>query len=128
MRFSIGNDIVSIERFAEKLERGAARLLPRLFTERELLAGEGQNAAYWAVRFAAKEAMAKALGTGIMNEKLGFHDLEVCKLPSGAVEFSFSERASKLLTAGGWQGHKLSLSHDCFALATVLIWGADGET
>ena len=63
-RLSTGVDLVEIARFAEVVERHGERFLRRVFTDREL-EEVGRNIASLAARFAAKEAVAKALGTGI---------------------------------------------------------------
>ncbi len=67
MIYGIGTDIVSIERVAHILSKNKAGFISRVLNEHEraLFANKGDSAAYCAKRFAAKEAFAKALGTGI---------------------------------------------------------------
>ena len=64
---AIGTDIVKIERIAAAVERGGDRFVQRILTpfEQQQYAGKGNSVSYLAKRFAAKEAAAKALGTGI---------------------------------------------------------------
>lgn len=64
---AIGTDIVNIDRIAAAVERGGERFVQRILTpfEQQQYANKGNNISYLAKRFAAKEAAAKALGTGI---------------------------------------------------------------
>ena len=64
---AIGTDIVKIERIAAAVERGGERFVQRILTpfEQQQYAAKGSSVSYLAKRFAAKEAAAKALGTGI---------------------------------------------------------------
>lgn len=67
MIVGIGSDLIDIRRVEKTLERHGSRFRDRVFTETEQRKSEGrkQRAASYAKRFAAKEACAKALGTGI---------------------------------------------------------------
>ena len=67
MILGIGNDIIDIRRIEKAIERYGDRFLRRVFTdaERRKSDGRAQRAASYAKRFAAKEACAKALGTGL---------------------------------------------------------------
>lgn len=67
MILGIGNDIIDIRRIGKTLDRYGERFLMRVFTEVERVKSDGraQRAASYAKRFAAKEACAKALGTGL---------------------------------------------------------------
>jgi holo-[acyl-carrier protein] synthase len=80
----IGTDLVDIRRIERTIARHGDRFLDRIFTsiERELAECRANRAATYAKRFAAKEACAKALGTGFRNG-LFFRDLGVVNLPSG---------------------------------------------
>src|SRR5690348_18043763 len=115
----VGIDVVPVDRFAESLRRTPS-LADRLFTPAEQLtaAGEPRTAESLAARFAAKEALAKALGAGG-----GMHwtDAEVrtdgSGRPSLAVTGTVAERAASL---GVTRWH-VSLSHDGgIASATVI--------
>lgn len=129
MRQAIGCDIVDIARFERSLERGGDRFLARLFTphERGLAGDRAGDPAYWAVRFAAKEACAKALGTGLWRSGIRWHEIEIIKRASGQPELVLRGQAEAHFLAGRWQGSSVSLSHDRFALATVLLWGQDED-
>ncbi|MBF0158806.1 MAG: holo-ACP synthase [Magnetococcales bacterium] len=79
MIIALGTDLVRIERIAAAIGRFGDRFLQRIFTDREValcqVRAHAASACY-AKRFAAKEAMAKALGTG-MREGIWFRDMEV---------------------------------------------------
>ncbi|MER5584950.1 holo-ACP synthase [Streptomyces asoensis] len=115
----VGIDVAEIERFAASLERtpGLAR---RLFLESELLlpSGERRGAASLAARFAAKEALAKALGA---PPGLLWTDAEVYVEESGRprlrVRGSVAARAAEL----GVTGWHVSLSHDAGVASAVVV-------
>src|SRR4030066_2304575 len=75
-----GIDLIEIRRFRDAYHRYDQRLLQRLFTPIEL-AENGVNMASLAARFAAKEAVAKAFGTGI--GLISWHEIEICRGRSG---------------------------------------------
>lgn len=107
----IGIDVVDIVRFQESLERTPA-LKGRLFTERESLLKTSSLAA----RFAAKEALVKALDA---RDIFAWHDVEIVNAPSGKPEFSFTGKLA--LRVAGSRIH-LTLSHDAgIAYAMVVI-------
>ncbi|MDX3383840.1 holo-ACP synthase [Streptomyces niveiscabiei] len=115
----VGIDVAEIERFAASLERTPA-LAARLFLDSELLLpnGERRGPASLAARFAAKEALAKALGApgGLL-----WTDAEVYVEPSGRprlrVTGSVAARAAEL----GVTGWHVSLSHDAGVASAVVI-------
>lgn len=83
---AVGIDAVEIERVAEAVERHGERFLARVYTadERRLAGASGGAASqFYAGRFAAKEAVLKALGTGYA-QGLGFRDVEILRDPNGA--------------------------------------------
>ncbi len=84
MILGIGTDLVDIRRIERIIARHGDRFLDRIFTstERERAEGRADRAATYAKRFAAKEACAKALGTGF-QDGIFFRDLGVVNLPSG---------------------------------------------
>ena len=84
MILGIGNDILDIQRFEAVLDRYGTRFINRLFTEIEQERSEKRalRVASYAKRFAAKEACAKALGTGI-SQGVFWRDMGVVNLPSG---------------------------------------------
>jgi holo-[acyl-carrier protein] synthase len=95
MIIGVGIDILEIERIANVLQRQAG-FLDRLFTqaEKELLKGKSGSrlAEYVAGRFAAKEAAAKAFGTGI-GARLRFHDMEILPADNGKPVLNISSHA-----------------------------------
>jgi holo-[acyl-carrier protein] synthase len=107
----VGIDVVDVARFAEALERTVG-LTARLFT-----ASEQQKPIHsLAARFAAKEALAKALNAG---KGLPWHDAEVINLESGKPAFLFRGEIADLVD--GAEVH-LSLSHDAgIASAFVIV-------
>jgi holo-[acyl-carrier protein] synthase len=99
---AVGLDAIEIERIAEAVESHGERFLGRVYTaeERRLALESGEAAPqFYAGRFAAKEAVLKALGTGYA-QGLGFRDVEVVRLPNGAprvvLHGAASERAHDL--------------------------------
>ena len=107
----VGIDVVDIERFQESLERTPG-LKDRLFTEGE----KSKGIASLAARFAAKEALAKALH---VPAGLNWQDCEVINLENGRPVFLFHNQIAELID--GADVH-LSLSHDAgIASAMVVI-------
>ncbi|MGH9224598.1 MAG: holo-ACP synthase [Acidimicrobiales bacterium] len=108
--FGIGIDAVEVERFRQVLARrpGAAT---RLFTDAELAYGRRWRdpAPRLAARFAAKEAVMKALGVGL--GAFAFHDVEVVSAPSGAPSLVLRGAAQALADRLGVAGWRLSLTH-----------------
>lgn len=85
MIIGIGNDIISIERIENSLNRFGQRFVDRIFTDVEQKKSDRRlkRAASYAKRFAAKEACAKALGTGL-NQGVFWRDMGVVNKRSGA--------------------------------------------
>ncbi|MEU3605285.1 holo-ACP synthase [Streptomyces sp. NPDC035033] len=119
MIIGVGIDVAEIDRFAASLERTPA-LLERLFVEEELFlpSGERRGPASLAVRFAAKEALAKALGA---PGNLHWTDAEVYAEPTGRprirVRGTVAARAAEL----GVRHWHVSLSHDAGVASAVVI-------
>ena len=113
MIVGVGIDVVDIARFQASLERTPG-LLERVFTERE----RGLQIASLAARFAAKEAVGKALGN---PGDLRWQDAEVCSEPNGrpylVVTGTVAERAAEL---GVLHWH-LSLSHDAGIASAMVV-------
>ncbi|PZN57940.1 MAG: holo-ACP synthase [Proteobacteria bacterium] len=84
MIVGIGSDLIDIRRVEKTLERHGERFIRRVYTEIERAKSEGraERAASYAKRFAAKEACAKALGTG-MARGVFWRDMGVVNLPGG---------------------------------------------
>src|SRR5882757_8206367 len=84
MIIRLGSDMIDIRRVERPIERYGERFLPRVFSETERLKSDGRvgRAASYAKRFAAKEACAKALGTGF-RRGVFWRDIGVVNLRSG---------------------------------------------
>lgn len=116
-----GVDIIEIERFASAYQRYQWRLLQRLFTPIEL-AENGENMASLAARFAAKEAVAKAFGTGI--GQISWHDIEICRGFSGEPVLKLHGAAQRLAEKDQLANWSISLSHSQnYAIAFVVAMG-----
>ncbi|WP_428533857.1 holo-ACP synthase [Rhodopila sp.] len=102
MIIGIGSDICDIRRIEKAIERHGARFLERVFTETErskaMRRTEKIRAATFAKRFAAKEAAAKALGTGF-RRGVFFSDLGVVNLPTGQPTLQLSGGSADRLAA-----------------------------
>lgn len=100
MILGIGSDIVDVRRIERTIARHGERFLARIFTEVERATAErrAQRAETYAKRFAAKEACAKALGTGF-RAGVFFRDLGVVNLASGRPTMALTGGALARLTA-----------------------------
>lgn len=138
MILGIGTDLVDERRIQRSIERFGDRFLDRIFTdaERAEASTRGSASLYFAKRFAAKEAVYKALtGAGVAG--MGWKDAEITNTDRGAPRVSLSGRcktALERLTPEGYNpAINLSLSDEPpFAMAFVVIsanapWGATGE-
>ncbi|MCL2857208.1 MAG: holo-ACP synthase [Oscillospiraceae bacterium] len=118
MTLQIGIDHLEISRIAKAMEN--PRFLPRYFGERELayLARKKFPPASVAAGFCAKEAFAKALGTGIRGFAL--REIELLRAESGRPYLAFTGKAAALVEASGLR-FEVSVSHDKhYALAQVI--------
>ena len=125
MIFGIGTDIVETARIQAVLERHGDRFSRRILTDAELRVFEHRqrSVAYLATRFAAKEALAKAFGTGIGAE-VSFLGIEVGNDPAGRPEVTLSGQTEDYARAQGIQRIFLSLSdekHYAVAMAVLEI-------
>ncbi|QNP70732.1 holo-ACP synthase [Streptomyces roseirectus] len=115
----VGIDVAEIERFAASLERTPG-LAARLFLDSELLLPDGRRRgpASLAARFAAKEALAKALGApgGLL-----WTDAEVYVEPSGQPRLRVRGSVAARAEALGVTGWHVSLSHDAGVASAVVI-------
>jgi holo-[acyl-carrier protein] synthase len=107
---AVGIDVVLVDRFARALDR-TPLLADRLFTEGERLTGSGnpRSAESLAARFAAKEAVAKALGAPV---GLRWHDCEIVADPDGRPWLTVSGTVAAVAAERGVNRWHLSLSHD----------------
>jgi holo-[acyl-carrier protein] synthase len=121
-----GIDLIETTRIAQMIEKHGERFLQRVFTVPEVAHGEGKKrqAEHLAGRFAAKEAVLKALGTG-WAEGIGWRDIEVVPLPSGAPSLRLTGHAATLAQQKGIKAWHISISHtDTHAIASAI---AEGE-
>jgi holo-[acyl-carrier protein] synthase len=120
MLLGIGNDLVEVERIRALFEKKGESFLKRVFTEEEVryCLSHADPAPYLAARFAAKEAVAKAWGTGL-GKNLNWTDIEVTKNREGKPMIVLSSRCKERFPQSTiW----LSISHTKrYALATVVI-------
>ncbi|MEQ1714010.1 MAG: holo-ACP synthase [Hyphomicrobium sp.] len=121
-----GVDLVELADFGRLAETHGEHGHARIFTEEELAyAGEGVvRIPRLAVRFAAKEAVLKALGTG-WTTGLSFKDVEVVTAANGAPSIVLSGGVAKLASAKGVRQVLISLTHTrSYALASAIAIGA----
>jgi holo-[acyl-carrier protein] synthase len=99
MIVGLGNDLIDIRRIEKTLARFGSRFTERVFTEVEQAKSDrrANRAASYAKRFAAKEACAKALGTGVPRRGVHWRDLGVVNLPSGQPTMSLTRGAARRL-------------------------------
>jgi len=111
---------VEVERFRRVLRKRPG-IVDRLFTPAEQAYGRRQRdpAERLAARFAAKEAVMKALGVGL--GAFAFCDVEVVKAPSGAPSVALTGRAAELAVALGVTGWRVSLTHTALVAEAVAI-------
>ena len=118
----LGTDVVEIARFQEPLEK-SRRLAKRVLSDEELLEFDQHNfpARFLAKRFAAKEAMVKAIGTGIGNG-VSFRQMEVRHHASGAPYLHISGYLQELCVSRGVMSTHLSIADEQhYAVATVIF-------
>jgi holo-[acyl-carrier protein] synthase len=106
MILGIGSDLVDVRRIEQVIERHGDRFLLRIFTETERAKADrrANRTETYAKRFAAKEACAKALGTGF-RAGVFWHDLGVVNLPSGRPTMKLTGGALERLRAITPPGH-----------------------
>jgi holo-[acyl-carrier protein] synthase len=121
MLVGTGIDLIEIARVARSLERFGERFLHRIYTPAEIgyCLAKRNAAESLAARFAAKEAAAKALGTGI-SAGVGWREIEVTREPSGRPGLRLSGRALARSRLLGAAHASLSLTHGrAYAIASV---------
>lgn len=130
MIIGIGSDLIDIRRVEKTLERFGERFTHRVFTEIERAKSDRrkERAASYAKRFAAKEALSKALGTGI-NRGTYWRDMGVQNLPSGKPTMVLTGGAKEHLDRMTPPGHRmevhLTITDDYpLAQAFVILYAA----
>ena len=132
MIIGLGNDVVDIRRIERTLERFGERFTGRVFTEVERAKSERRvgRAASYAKRFAAKEACAKALGTGL---RAGVHwrDMGVVNLSSGKPTIELTggalKRLQEITPAGMMARIDVTLSDDHPLAQAIVLISAEGR-
>ena len=125
MIVGIGSDLIDIRRVEKSLERHGERFVRRIYTDVEQARSEGRaaRAASYAKRFAAKEACAKALGTGIA-QGVFWRDMGVVNQPSGmptmALTGGAAKRLAELLPSGHGAAIHLTITDD-YPLAQAFV-------
>jgi holo-[acyl-carrier protein] synthase len=125
MLVGTGIDVVEVERIARSIERYGLRFLSRVFTAGEIAYSQRKKncAESFAARFAAKEAGAKALGTGIQYG-ITWTEMEVRRAPGQRPTLHFSGRALEMAERLGVKRVSLSLTHSkTVAIAAVILEG-----
>ena len=121
----VGMDIVETKRIADSIARFGDRFLHRVFTEGELTYSNSMKLPHLhlAARFAAKEAISKAFGTGIGHE-MGWRDLEIVRSPGGAPKVVLHGKAEAYAKARGVETVHVSLSHTAeYGAANAVVVG-----
>tara|TARA_B110000902_G_scaffold258523_1_gene328404 strand:- start:1510 stop:1887 length:378 start_codon:yes stop_codon:yes gene_type:complete len=123
MIIAIGTDIVEIARIAELLERQPQRFVERILcpSELEQYTSHSNPVAFVAKRFAAKEAIAKALGTGI-GHGVSFQDMQISNDDKGAPLVQLSGGAAEVMHSRGGQRVLISLADERdYAIAYAML-------
>ena len=128
MIIGLGSDLCDIRRIEKTLARFGDRFVQRLFTETEQTKSDRRKdrAASYAKRFAAKEACAKALGTGVPRRGVHWRDMGVVNLRSGAPTMALTggaaDRLAQIIPAGYVPRIHVTLTDDHpYAQAFVII-------
>ncbi len=122
MVLGLGTDLIETSRVQQSIDRFGERFLQRIFTAGEIAycTRKKNSAESFAARFAAKEAGAKALGTGI-SRGVTWKEFEVKREESGRPSLHLTGRAEELAQAMGVRRVQLSLTHSReLALAVVV--------
>jgi holo-[acyl-carrier protein] synthase len=123
----VGVDLVECDRIQRSLDRFGEKFLRRVFTEGEIEYSMSMKfpARHLAARFAGKEAVAKAFGTGI-GKAMGWRNIDIRKKKSGEPFLVFSGPAQELATKRGVTTALITLSHtDHHAMACVVLEAAN---
>ena len=110
--FGIGIDVVEVDRIGSAIERHGEAFLARVFTaaEREYCGAKKQSTLHFAARFAGKEAVSKAFGTGI-GANASLRDIEILNDAAGAPQVQLSGAAGRFAEAQGITKVRISLTH-----------------
>lgn len=120
MIVGLGLDVVEIDRIAGALEQFGDRFIHRILTDLERKQMRGDTIRYLAVRFAAKEAAAKALGTGLA-QGVTFHSIEVDRQRSGKPDLRLLAGAAEVARELGVVNAHISLTHGRDIASAVVV-------
>ncbi|GGG78224.1 holo-ACP synthase [Edaphobacter dinghuensis] len=122
MVLGVGTDLIEIDRVQQSLTRFGERFMHKVFTAGEIFYCQQKKHATesFAARFAAKEAAAKALGTGIARG-IGWQEIEVRRSPGERPTLHLTGRAADRAQAMGVQQLHLSLTHNRNVAMAVVI-------
>jgi len=122
MILGVGFDIIEVERIRAAWKRHGERFARRILREAEVAycLAQADPVPSLAARFAAKQAVSKAFGTGIGAE-LGWQAIEIERLPSGQPQVRLHDDGARLLVERGGRRVHLSLSHSAGHAAAVAI-------
>jgi len=117
-----GIDLVEIERIEASIAQFGDKFLERVFLPEEIAYASSHklSAPHYAARFAAKEAVSKAFGTGI-GEQLGWHDMEIERAESGQPLIRLHNQGLKLAERHGVKRVMISLTHTKTTAGAVAI-------
>ena len=123
MILGTGIDIIEVARIASSYEKFGGRFVNRILLpdETAYCLSHKDSAPFVAARFAAKEAISKAFGTGI-GAQLGWQDIEICKKESGEPFVVLHGNGKKLFEARGAKRLLVSLSHTEHYAAATAVW------
>lgn len=125
MILGTGIDIIEVTRIAASFEKFGERFVNRILVPDEIAyaLSHRQPAPFLAVRFAAKEAVSKAFGTGI-GAQLGWQDIEIRRKESGEPFVVLHGKGKELFTARGAKALHITLSHtQYYATAMAILEG-----
>lgn len=128
MIVGLGIDVIEVERMQRTIARYDAHFLDHVFSAEEQAAGPSGagRAAYYAGRWAAKEAVAKALGTGI-GRQCAWKDIRVDNGASGQPQVTLRDRAAASADAKGVRSIHLSISHERRLACAVVVLEGTGD-
>ena len=119
-----GIDIIEISRIKETIEKNGETFLNKIYTENEIKYCESHNAVkyqHYAARFAAKEAVAKFLGTGFIGE-FSWKEIEILNNELGKPEVKLNGKALEFFKSLKYTEISISMSH-CKEYATSMVVG-----
>ena len=123
MILGTGIDIIEVARIARSVEKFGERFLQRVLVADEIAYCRAHKnpAPFLAARFAAKEAVSKAFGTGI-GAQLGWRDIEIRRKESGEPFVVLHGKGAELFAARGAKQLHVSLTHtEIYAAATAIL-------